>query len=51
MAGSSSLQPRILSSFVGDGLIRSCRPLYGLFRYDPDFQFLAVGHLTEMKGL
>ncbi|OWM85407.1 methionine aminopeptidase 1D, chloroplastic/mitochondrial [Punica granatum] len=35
MAGSSSLQPRILSSFVGDGLIRSCRPLYGLFRYDP----------------
>ncbi|KAK4753199.1 hypothetical protein SAY87_021997 [Trapa incisa] len=42
MVGGLSLQPGILSSFVGDGLIRSCRPLHSLFCYDPGCKHVSM---------
>ncbi|CAL5366995.1 unnamed protein product [Camellia sinensis] len=45
MVGASSIQPRILCSFVGGdySFIQSTRPLHPLFRYNP-------GNLDELPG-
>ncbi|KAJ4846719.1 Methionine aminopeptidase 1D, chloroplastic/mitochondrial [Turnera subulata] len=35
LGATASLQPRLLSSFVGDRFIQSAQPLYPIFRYKP----------------
>ncbi|XWS29862.1 hypothetical protein CRYUN_Cryun24cG0066500 [Craigia yunnanensis] len=51
MAGASSLQPRILSSFVGDRLIQSRKPLSQLFHYNPGRKHVSKQLSRTFSGL
>ncbi|RVX21200.1 Methionine aminopeptidase 1D, chloroplastic/mitochondrial [Vitis vinifera] len=48
MVGASSLQPRLLSSFVGDRFVQSQRPLHQLFRCNPG-HILRPSYVTSKK--
>lgn len=59
MVGASSLQPRLLSSFVGDRFVQSQRPLHQLFRCNPGhfssfswifFSHYAYNHLLHQSS-
>ncbi|XP_059623876.1 methionine aminopeptidase 1D, chloroplastic/mitochondrial [Cornus florida] len=52
MVGGSSLQPRILSSFIGDcRLIHSRAPLFRLFRYNPGSKHVCMQSSKTFSGL
>lgn len=42
MAGVKSLQPRLISSFLGNNSIRSTQPLIHLFRFDLGSSFFSL---------
>ncbi|XVF61144.1 hypothetical protein PTKIN_Ptkin08bG0105800 [Pterospermum kingtungense] len=51
MVGASSLQPRVLSSFVGDRLIQSRQPLSQLFRSNPGVKHVSMQLSRTFSGL
>lgn len=51
MAVTSSFQPRILSSFVGDCFIQSRQPLHQLFGYNPGTGHLSMQFSRTFSGL
>ncbi|KAJ7952875.1 Methionine aminopeptidase [Quillaja saponaria] len=51
MAGALSLQPRILSSFVGGRLVHSTEPLHKLFRYSPGSKHVSMQLSRSLSGL
>lgn len=51
MVGASSLQPRLLSSFVGDRFVQSQRPLHQLFRCNPGNKHVSMQLSRTFSGL
>nr|KJB43651.1 hypothetical protein B456_007G211700 [Gossypium raimondii] len=51
MVGASSLQPRLLSSFVGDRLVQSRQPLAQLFHYNPGRKHVSMQLSKTFSGL
>ncbi|KAF5736132.1 METHIONINE AMINOPEPTIDASE 1D family protein [Tripterygium wilfordii] len=51
MVGASSVQPRILSSFLGERIVQSKQPLYQLFRYNPGNKHVSMRLSRNLSGL
>ncbi|XVE87142.1 hypothetical protein DITRI_Ditri18aG0092700 [Diplodiscus trichospermus] len=51
MVGASSLQPELISSFVGGRLIQSRQPLSQLFRYNPGHKHVSMQLSRTFSGL
>ncbi|KAK6258512.1 hypothetical protein QQP08_000962 [Theobroma cacao] len=51
MVGASSLQPRMISSFVGDRLVQSRQPLSQLFNYNPGCKHVSMQLSRTFSGL
>ncbi|GAV80728.1 Peptidase_M24 domain-containing protein [Cephalotus follicularis] len=51
MGGASTLQPRILSSFYGNGFLKSAQPLHQLFCCNPENKHLSMQLSRTFSGL